>query len=183
MAKQRGCSSGEVTKWRKENGYTWHEYKDMKTMQKVPSIVHNKISHSGGISVIKKAHEVKMMNSVFGELTFNVGWIASTVFIYFGNSCPITLKVKVYFEEDGITSEQEQAYIDYTKNNETKFTAIELLLNNYSDDASTHFVPKTLLFERDGSYALLCDDNNEPDEGIAVCISPMEQIMSQGDYL
>lgn len=55
LAKQRGCSPEEVRKWRKENGYTWHECKDMKTMQKVPSVVHNNVSHRGGISEAKKA--------------------------------------------------------------------------------------------------------------------------------
>jgi hypothetical protein len=54
LVKQRGCSPEEVAKWRKENGYTWHECKDMKTMQKVPSEVHNNIPHSGGISEAKK---------------------------------------------------------------------------------------------------------------------------------
>ena len=54
LAKQRGCSPQEVKKWRKENSYTWHECKNMKTMQKVPSIVHNNMSHSGGISEAKK---------------------------------------------------------------------------------------------------------------------------------
>lgn len=56
LAKQRGCTPEEVSKWRKENGYTWHECKDMKTMQKVPSQVHNNISHSGGISAAKKGN-------------------------------------------------------------------------------------------------------------------------------
>jgi hypothetical protein len=54
LAKQRGCSPEEVKKWRKENGYTWHECKDMKTMQKVPSVVHNNMPHCGGISEAKK---------------------------------------------------------------------------------------------------------------------------------
>lgn len=54
LAKKRGCSPEEVKKWRKENGYTWHECKNMKTMQKVPGIIHNNISHSGGISEAKK---------------------------------------------------------------------------------------------------------------------------------
>lgn len=55
LAKQRGCSPEEVAKWRKENKYTWHECKDQKTMQKVPSIIHNNIPHAGGISEYKKA--------------------------------------------------------------------------------------------------------------------------------
>ncbi|WP_442865934.1 HNH endonuclease signature motif containing protein [Aeromonas sp. QDB02] len=54
LAKQKGCSPEDVAKWRKENGYTWHECKDMKTMQKVPSEVHNNIPHSSGISEAKK---------------------------------------------------------------------------------------------------------------------------------
>ena len=33
LAKQRGCSPEEVKKWREENGYTWHECRDCKTMQ------------------------------------------------------------------------------------------------------------------------------------------------------
>lgn len=56
LAKQRGCTPEEVAKWRKENGYTWHECKDMKTMQKVPSIIHNNVPHSGGISEAKKGN-------------------------------------------------------------------------------------------------------------------------------
>ena len=56
LAKQKGCTPEEVAKWRKENGYTWHECKDMKTMQKVPSEVHNNIPHSGGISAAKKGN-------------------------------------------------------------------------------------------------------------------------------
>jgi hypothetical protein len=54
LAKERGCTPEEVSKWRKENGYTWHECKDMKTMQKAPSEVHNNITHSGGIAEAKK---------------------------------------------------------------------------------------------------------------------------------
>lgn len=53
LAKQKGCLPDEVAKWRKEKGYTWHECKDMKTMQKVASIVHNNVSHRGGISEAK----------------------------------------------------------------------------------------------------------------------------------
>lgn len=52
-AEKRGCSPEEVAKWRKDNKYTWHECRDMETMQKVPSEVHNNITHRGGISAKK----------------------------------------------------------------------------------------------------------------------------------
>lgn len=53
LAEQKGCSPENVRIWRKNNGYTWHECKDMSTMQKVPGIMHNNIPHRGGISNAK----------------------------------------------------------------------------------------------------------------------------------
>lgn len=54
LAEKWGCSPRDVADWRKENGYTWHECKDCKTMQLVPSEVHNNVPHEGGISVAKR---------------------------------------------------------------------------------------------------------------------------------
>lgn len=56
LAEQRGCTPEEVAKWRKENGYTWHELKDCTTMMKVPTEVHGNIPHLGGISEYKSQH-------------------------------------------------------------------------------------------------------------------------------
>lgn len=55
LARQKCCPPEDVKKWRHENGYTWHERQDMKTMQKVPCGVHNNVPHSGGVSEAKKA--------------------------------------------------------------------------------------------------------------------------------
>ena len=57
MAEQRGCTPEEVAAWRKEHGYTWHECKDCKTMQKVPTEVHGNVPHSGGVSEHKSRQE------------------------------------------------------------------------------------------------------------------------------
>ncbi|WP_300260050.1 HNH endonuclease [Clostridium sp.] len=54
LAKKHGCNPKDVSDWRKANGYTWHECKDMKTMQKVPREIHNNVTHRGGISEAKK---------------------------------------------------------------------------------------------------------------------------------
>ena len=124
-----------------------------------------------------------MLHDVFGDLTFSVGWKARKSINLFGKNYPINLKVQAYFEEDGITKEQEEAYIDFCKIENNKLQIVEKLLEEYSDLPEKKFVPKTLLINRDGSYALLCDDNDDPDEGIAVCLSPKEVVMSQDDYL
>lgn len=53
LAEQRGCTKEEVKAWMKENGYTWHERSDCKTMEKVPTEVHGNVRHSGGVSEAK----------------------------------------------------------------------------------------------------------------------------------
>lgn len=58
LAEQRDCNPDDIRKWRKENKYTWHECKDCKTMQLVPTEVHGNIPHSGGISAYKSQHKL-----------------------------------------------------------------------------------------------------------------------------
>lgn len=53
LSKQWGVSPEDVSKWRKENRYTWHECEDCKTMQLVPSEIHGNVSHFGGVSIAK----------------------------------------------------------------------------------------------------------------------------------
>ena len=53
-AKKRGCDPSDIKSLRESKGYTWHEKSDCRTMELVPSIVHNNIPHSGGVSEIKK---------------------------------------------------------------------------------------------------------------------------------
>ena len=45
------------------------------------------------------------------------------------------------------------------------------------------FHPRTFLFKIDGSVALLCDDTENPDEGIAIVVTQDYEIVSQDDYL
>ena len=125
-----------------------------------------------------------MKNSCFGEMIFNTGWKATTDVILFGKSTSIIVKAKAYYEKDGITSEQEAAFLDFSNNKEQRLKATEKLLSDYSTvDADSRFVPRTLLFERDGSYALLFDDKNDEDNGIAVCLAPYKQVLTQDEYL
>ncbi|MDR0653885.1 MAG: HNH endonuclease [Synergistaceae bacterium] len=56
LAEHKGCSPAEVAAWRRENGYTWHECRDQRTMIKAPHEVHANIPHSGGIAAAKKGN-------------------------------------------------------------------------------------------------------------------------------
>lgn len=44
----------DVAKWRRENGYSWHERNDMKTCDLVPTKINDYFGHLGGVSECKK---------------------------------------------------------------------------------------------------------------------------------
>lgn len=123
------------------------------------------------------------MHTILGEMQFNVGFKREEKIVFCENPRTIIIKVKAYFEEDGITAEQAEALKKYSENKiEINDTLTELAIN-YDKNAASRFIPKTLLFGRNGECALLCDDEMEPDEGIAICIYPEKKVVSQDDYL
>lgn len=125
-----------------------------------------------------------MNNSVFGELVFNIGWKTKTEITLFNNNYNATVKASAYFEKDGITKEQKAAMADFNEHKEERLKVAEGLLVNFAEgEISERFVPRTLLFQRNGDYALLLDDREAEDEGIAVCLYPAAEIISQDEYL
>ena len=117
-------------------------------------------------------------------MTFNTGWKTSTSILLFGKSTNITVKAKAYFEKDGITAEQEAAFSDFKNNKEKRLKSVEKLLSNYANaETASLFVPRTLLFERDGGYAILFDDKEDLDNGVVVCLLPTERVLTQDEYL
>lgn len=125
-----------------------------------------------------------MIDSVFGALRFDVGWKTEIDAALFGKNRRITMKARAYREEDGLTPEQERAFADYKSREGELWKAAEKLLRDYmGGDCGTRFSPRTLLFERDGGYALLCDDEEYPDEGVAVELAPRRRVELQDDYL
>lgn len=125
-----------------------------------------------------------MNSTAFGELTFNTGWKTETSITLFDNTYNIVVKAKAYFEKDGVTAEQEKAYFNFNGNRETHLVTVEKLLNQYTNGkAATRFIPRTMLFQRDGGYALLLDDNEDEDAGIAVTFAPKAEVVSQDEYL
>ncbi len=125
-----------------------------------------------------------MNNSCFGEMIFNTGWKATTEIILFDRSISIIVKAKAYYEKDGITAEQEIAFSDFNNNKEQRLRITEKLLSDYSAaNVTNRFIPRTLLFERDGSYAILFDDIEDADGGIAITLFPDIKVIFQDDYL
>lgn len=126
-----------------------------------------------------------MMNTILGELCFKFGWKGQRPVTLFGKVNTITVKASAYFEKDMMTMEQEASFCEYAENEATILNQVESILLEYVSDKSTEeqFFPKMIVFQRDGSYAILFDDAENPDDGIAVCVKPILQIMSQDEYL
>lgn len=125
-----------------------------------------------------------MKNTVFGDIVFNTGWKTKGNIIFFGENFNITIKAKAYFESDAITTAQEIAFSSFTANKSEQMKIVEKLLIDFAgDNPSKRFVPRTLLFQRDGGYALLLDDKEDEDGGVAVSLVPVEAVLSQDEYL
>ena len=124
-----------------------------------------------------------MNENAFSEFRFQTGWKKKEKICFFGKEKEIIVKLSPYFENDGITEEQKKAYIEYKNGEKNVWERLEVLLTNYKKNAESEFNPTTLLIDRNGDAAFLLDDANAPDDGIAVCISPDERIVSQDEYL
>ena len=56
-------------------------------------------------------------------------------------------------------------------------------MKEFSGAAETRFSPRRLLFTVSGESALLCDDAEDEDEGIAVCLLPEKTVEYQSNFL
>ena len=129
-----------------------------------------------------------MTNKVFGEVLFDAGWETQSEITLWGETYKVKVRANAYYEEDGITLEQEASYSLFKEKQTEKLHVVETLLLQYATNPdlkqlSTRFIPKTLVIWNNGDYALLFFDKNDPDNGIAVTLSPKEEIMSQDEYL
>jgi hypothetical protein len=125
-----------------------------------------------------------MNNNAFGELIFKTGFKTKTNITLFDKKFDIVVKAKAYYETDGITVEQETAYLDFKDNKAERLKTVDSLLNKFADgNAPNRFVPRSLLFNRDGSYAILFDDKENEDDGVAVTLAPKTEVVSQDEYL
>jgi len=131
--------------------------------------------------------EDNIVNEVFGEVFFNYGWKTKTEIVLWGKTYNILISAESYYEEDDITSEQEKSYVSFKEMKAVKQNTIEMLLSQYfkdqEDDLCDFLTPTALVIQSNGDYALLFDDANDRDNGIAVALSPEEEVMTQDEYL
>lgn len=125
-----------------------------------------------------------MIKTSFGELNFQIGFKTQITISLFNNTFSVILNAMAYYEKDGVTDQQLEAIRALSKNLENTMHNAETQLTNYVGlQAAQRFTPRTLLVQRDGETALLCDDINDEDNGIAIILSPEKRITTQDEYL
>lgn len=124
-----------------------------------------------------------MINNLFGEMEYSIGWKCKKEISIFGKVYSITVKIQARKPDQDLPSIQEQTCLRYIEHEKEYLCDIEKMMVEYCDTVETRFTPRTLLFKRNGACALLFDDVEEPDEGIAACIIPDKHIVSQDMFL
>jgi len=133
-----------------------------------------------------------MTNKVFGDVTFDdgAGWVVNEPLKMelWGSSYSVKVTAESYSEDEAITKEQENAYKKFKSVLSKKQTATEKLLSDYLDDAGaeqlrSRLTPKFLIINDEGECALLFDDTEDEDDGLAVVLLPEEEVMTQDEYL
>ena len=141
---------------------------------------------------IQKQEEIQNSapnNKVFGELVFDYGWKGKTNILLWDKTYEIIVDASAYYESEKITTEQETVYMDFNEKKSEKQKIIETLLLDYFNNEldkkqlSQRLTPKELVIEREGEMALLFEDKEDLDNGLAVVLYPDEEVMTQDEYL
>lgn len=122
-----------------------------------------------------------MIKTAFGNMVFNVGWKTKTIIKLFNIEYEITVKLKAVSEQQAITEEQNKVCEMFCENKTSILQKVENMLKSYGNEEN--FVPTTLLIKRNGDYAILFDDKQDIENGIAVCLAPSVEILMQDQYL
>ena len=121
------------------------------------------------------------MKTAFGDMYFDTGWKTNYELELFGYSCSVLVKVKAYYEKDGITKEQQAACKYFLEHEQKLMAKAEELLDDYGK--SDVVTPTMLVIQPDGEIALLLDDEEDEDNGMAVVLYPEPECMTQDEYL
>lgn len=145
--------------------------------------------------------DVKVIDTVFGEMTYRHRWYKEITLSIFAKEWKVTLAAKAYLEKP-ITNEQRVSYSAFLQKKQKYIDIIEKLVMEYINDnceelaetwmgarniGSTEelnqiVVPKTLLIKQDGTTLLLLDCPWD-EHGLAVQFIPETSIGSQDSYL
>jgi len=131
-----------------------------------------------------------MDDKVFGNVEYNYSWIKKETVNFYDNNYEVTIIIKAYKDED-ILDIQRNTYRNYLNTLESKKNVINDILADYCKNEFNQNIsinkclePKSILFERNGSWGILFDSEFAIEEGVALYFQDNEiSIGIQDDYL
>ena len=121
-----------------------------------------------------------MKSKLFENAVFHYGWEVVDTITFLGKEYNITISAKAYFKSEGITVQQETAYLEFKNNKEQILKKIEKALQS---ENAEKYIPKFLSIQKNGDTALFFDDACDVEDGIVVCITPEIKLMDIDEYL
>ncbi|MCL7840534.1 hypothetical protein M8853_09540 [Pasteurella multocida] len=119
------------------------------------------------------------------DLVFDYGWRKPIIIQFYGVDIEIELVFDAY-KNEGINSKQEESYNLFLSNKENYEKKIISLLNEYIENnkiENAEVQAKTILFNYDGSFGLLCNCSWDIENGIAVILYPESKVVIQDNFL
>lgn len=126
-----------------------------------------------------------MYNNIFGEMKFNSGWESDRSIEFLKKTYTVTIHATAYYESDRITRQQEEAYVYFLTYEESILEHVVDILRSgdFKQEPLKRYVPCSINFQRDGSFAVLLDDTHDIEGGLAVSILPSLKILSVDEFL
>lgn len=117
-----------------------------------------------------------MLDKVFGEIEYKHSWTKKDSFLFLGKAYVVNIIAQAY-KGDEILESQRSNYANYKKyleknKNEIEQKLIEYCKITYNTEVLLDecLVPKTIVFERDGSWGILFDTKYDAENGVALFI-------------
>ena len=118
----------------------------------------------------------KIKDKVFGEMEYKHSWTKQDSFIFLGKPFMVNVVAQAY-KGDDILESQQQNYINFRNYLEEHKDNVQKILEDYCKatysaniELNKYLEPKTIIFERDGSWGILFDTDYDIENGIALFI-------------
>ncbi|QHT59015.1 hypothetical protein GXP70_02920 [Paenibacillus lycopersici] len=136
---------------------------------------------------------MSMVDPVFGEVTYAYGWSKPFEVRLWNRGYRIDCVASAYKGQEIAEEQRRQFRYFLERQSDNERRICELLEQYYSlqigpvitGNAQLQLMvkPTELVFERDGSYAMLFDCSWDADNGVAVRLSPEEQVGPQNLFI
>ena len=115
--------------------------------------------------------EAVTISTNLGQMNFKTGWKYPLSINWNDKKINITVKASADKPEDGLTPKQTNSINMFGKNTDKCIQKMIATLKK-CDSHIENYKPKTILINRDGSIAMLCDHTKEPNNRTAIYIKP-----------